>query len=154
MAINLSRLAYSDCYDLLEKAISSDYPTGLRVLFATRNEAIHFRQRLHNARYVDRLDNTKVYSEDHPMYGRSVYDILHIRCREMKDKDKTGWWLRLERVDTRQFTIVALEPAEDYAGVPPYVVLPEPTHAIVQDGGNLNLVVPVHPIQHRFKRRF
>ena len=150
MAINLSRLAYSDCYDLLEKAISSDYQTGLRVLFANRNEAIHFRQRLHNARYVDRLDNTKVYPDNHPMYGRSVYDILHIRCREMRDHDKTGWWLRLERVDARQFTIVALEPEEEVI-IP---ALPEPVHAVVQDGGNMTLVVPVHPIQHRFKRRF
>lgn len=150
MAINLSRLAYSDCYDLLEKAISSDYPTGLRVLFATRNEAIHFRQRLHNARYVDRRDNAEVYAEGHPMYGRSVYDVINIRCREMRDHGKTGWWLRLERVDTRQFTIVALEPHDEVLPLP----VPELTHAVVQDGGNMTLVVPVHPIQHKFKRRF
>jgi len=144
MAINLSRLAYSDCYDLLEKAISNEYPTGLKVQFANENEATHFRQRLHNARYVDRLDNTKVYPEGHPMHGRSVYDVINIRKRQLTD----GWWLRLERVDARQFTIVPLEEPEA-----PMLPPPAPVHAVVTDGG-MNLVVPVHPIQHRFKRRF
>src|SRR6516164_7109472 len=116
MAVNLSRIAYTDCYDLMEKAIGPEYPTGLRIQFATENDATNFRQRLHNARYVDRLDNTKVYPDGHPMFGRSVYDVLNIRKRLLKD----GWWLRLERVDSRQFNIVPLE--ED--DVLPYTVPP------------------------------
>jgi len=148
MAINLSRLAYGDCYDLLEKAISSDYPTGLRVKFANRNEAIHFRQRLHNARYVDRLDNTKVYPDTHPMYGRSVYDIVNIRVRDLVD----GWWLRLERVDARQFTIVALE--DDIEVNALVIETPKPTEASVVTNGGNPVTVPVEPIRVKFKRRF
>ena len=146
MAINLSRIAYQDCYDLMEKAISSEYPTGLRIKFANRNEAIHFRQRLHNARYVDRLDNTKVYPDGHQMYGRSIYDIINVRVRQLTD----GWWLRLERVDARQFEIVALEEDEIAALPPP----PPPTSATITNGGGMNLVVPVVPIRGKFLRRF
>jgi len=143
MAINPSRLAYQDCYDLLEKAISSDYPTGLRIKFANRREATHFRQRLHNARYVDRIDNTKVYPDGHPMFGKSVYDVVNCRIRETTDV----CWLRLERSDTRRFDIEPIEPEDDFP------IKMEPTPAVIQNGGGQNLVVQVMPIR-KFPRRF
>lgn len=138
MAINTSRLAYQDCYDLMEKAISDEYPTGLRIKFADFNEANHFRQRIHNARYVDRGENVKTYRADHVMHGRSVYDVLNCRIRQLAD----GWWLRLERVDARKFEIEPLEAKET-----------PPTHAVVEaNAGGEQLVVPVLAI--KFKRRF
>jgi hypothetical protein len=136
MAINTSRLAYQDCYDLMEKAISDDYPTGLRIKFATWNEANHFRQRIHNARYVDRHDNVEAYPAGHVMHGRSVYDILNCRIRQLVD----GVWLRLERVDARKFEIEPLESPEAQAAV-----------IAAADGGNL--LVPMLAIG-KFKRRF
>jgi hypothetical protein len=135
MAINTSRLAYQDCYDLMEKAISDEYPTGLRIKFATWNEANHFRQRIHNARYVDRNDNVEAYPPSHIMHGRSVYDILNCRIRALAD----GVWLRLERVDARKFEIMPLESPEVAEAV------------IASDGGNM--LVPVLAIG-KFKRRF
>jgi len=136
MAINVSRLAYQDCYDLMEKAISDEYPTGLRIKFASHNEAIHFRQRIHNARHVDRMENAQTYPDTHPLHGRSVYDILNCRIRELVD----GWWLRLERVDAREFEIEPLEKPE----------IPKQIEAVVSMG---NVVVPLVPIV-TFKRRF
>lgn len=140
MAINTSRLAYQDCYDLMEKAISDEYPTGLRIKFATWNEANHFRQRIHNARYVDRQDNVETYPQGHVMKGRSVYDILNCRIRAAAD----GVWLRLERVDARKFEIEPLDDKET----------PVPQAAVIAavDGGNQ--LVPMMPIIGKFKRRF
>lgn len=134
MAMNPSRLAYQDCYDLMEKAISSEYPGGLRVKFSSHNEAINFRHRIHNARQVDRADNSKVYPDGHPMFGRSVYDIISCRIKD--------GWLRLERVDAREFTIEPLD------------AKPEPEPVVVQNGGGQNLVVPMVKIQPKFPRRF
>ena len=141
MAINTSRLAYQDCYDLMEKAISDEYPTGLRIKFASYNEANHFRQRIHNSRYVDRQDNADTYGNGHLMHGRSVYDVLNCRIREASD----GWWLRLERVDARKFEIEPLEKPQ----LPP---MPPPQLATIEvDGGAID--VPMIPIG-KFKRRF
>jgi hypothetical protein len=137
MAINTSRLAYQDCYDLMEKAVSDEYPTGLRIKFATWNEANHFRQRIHNARYVDRQDNVEAYPAGHVMHGRSVYDILNCRIKQMAD----GIWLRLERVDARKFEIAPLES-------PGAMVEAE---VVASDGGNM--LVPMLAIG-KFKRRF
>jgi hypothetical protein len=139
MAINTSRLAYQDCYDLMEKAISDEYPTGLRIKFASFNEANHFRQRIHNARYVDRQENAEAYPEGHAMRGRSIYDILNCRIRQLVD----GWWLRLERVDARKFEIEPLEKEE----------LPVPQSAVIEAVGGGNVVVPMIAIA-KFKRRF
>ena len=133
MGINPSRLAYQDCYDLMEKAISSEYPGGLRVKFGSENEAINFRQRIHNARQVDRSDNSKVYPDGHPMFARSVYDVITCRIKD--------GWLRLERVDSREFVIEPLPKSE-----------PEPI--VLQNGGGQQLVVPMVKIQPKFPRRF
>jgi len=142
MAINPSRLAYQDCYDLLDKAVSDEYPIGLRVKFANKNEAINFRQRIHNARQVDRIDNAKVYPDGHPMFGRSVYDVISCRIRIHNDG---GFWLRLERVDSREFEIEPLE-----AETPPKVEA-----AVIQNGGGQQMVVPMVQIRGpRFPRRF
>jgi hypothetical protein len=137
MAMNPSRLAYQDCYDLMEKAISSEFPSGLRVKFVSENEAVNFRHRLHNARQVDRVDNSKVFPDGHPMFGRSVYDVIICRIRRRGD----GYWLGLERVDAREFTIEPLPKSE-----------PEPV--VLQNGGGAEMVVPMVKIQPKFPRRF
>jgi hypothetical protein len=142
MAINTSRLAYQDCFDLMERAISDEFPTGLRIKFASWNEANHFRQRIHNARYVDRNDNAELYDKSNVMHGRSVYDVLNCRIKELSD----GWWLRLERVDARKFEVEPLESPE---------TLPQPVviTAVISVNGGQQVEAPVMRLA-KFKRRF
>jgi hypothetical protein len=106
MVTSTSRLAYSDCFDLMDKAIAD--PKGIKVKFSTGEDAWHFRIRLHTARKIDRIDNKDVYEERHPLYGRSVYDQLTMRIRKAADCA----WLRLERIDTREFEIESLTEPE------------------------------------------
>lgn len=105
MVASNSRLSYGDCFELMDKAIADQ--KGIRIKFATQEEAWHFRIRLHTARRIDRTDNMDVYALGHPMYGRSVYDPLTMRIKERSD----GIWLRLEKVDAREFEVASL--AED-----------------------------------------
>ena len=103
MVVSTSRLAYSDCFDLMEKAIADQ--KGIQIKFAKYEDAHHFRLRLHSSRRIDRNDNKVLYGEDHPMYGRSVYDQLTMRIRKLGDDSA---WLRLERIDAREFEIESL----------------------------------------------
>jgi hypothetical protein len=107
MVVSTSRLAYSDCFDLMEKAIAD--PKGIQIKFAKYEDAHHFRLRLHSSRRIDRNDNKVLYGEDHPMYGRSVYDQLTMRIRKLGDDSA---WLRLERIDAREFEIESLSQPE------------------------------------------
>jgi hypothetical protein len=106
MVTSTSRLAYSDCFDLMDKAIAD--PKGIKVRFARQEDAWHFRIRLHTARKIDRIDNKEVYDHGHHMHGRSVYDQLTMRIR----KADHGVWLRLERIDARVFEIESLNEPE------------------------------------------
>lgn len=106
MVTSSSRLAYSDCFDLMDKAIAD--PKGIKIKFSANEDAWHFRIRLHTARKIDRIDNMEVYEKGHPMHGRSVYDQLTMRIRKSGDNA----WLRLERIDTREFEIESLTEPE------------------------------------------
>jgi hypothetical protein len=106
MVTSTSRLAYSDCFDLMDKALAD--PKGIKVKFSTGEDAWHFRIRLHTARKIDRLDNKDIYEPGQPMHGRSVYDQLTMRIRKSSDHA----WLRLERIDTREFEIESLTEPE------------------------------------------
>ena len=106
MVTSTSRLAYSDCFDLMDKAIAD--PKGIKVKFAAGEDAWHFRIRLHTARKIDRLDNKDIYEQGHRMHGRSVYDQLTMRIRKADDHA----WLRLERIDARVFEIESLTEPE------------------------------------------
>ncbi len=107
MVTSTSRLAYGDCYDLMDKAIAD--PKGIKIKFAQEEDAWHFRIRLHTARKIDRLDNMVTYPETHALHGRSVYDALVMRIKTLTDKVV---WLRLERVDGREFEIESLSEPE------------------------------------------
>jgi hypothetical protein len=80
MTISTSPLAYDDCYEVFERAIASD--KGIRIPFTTSDETMNYVMRLHNARQLKRDLNTEVYPKDHPMYGKSDYDIL--KCSRRK----------------------------------------------------------------------
>jgi hypothetical protein len=102
MVASNSRFSYSDCFELMDKAMADQ--KGIRIKFATREEAWHFRIRLHTARRIDRTDNMETYAIGHPMHGKSAYDPLTMRIRERSD----GIWLRLEKVDAREFEVASL----------------------------------------------
>jgi len=118
MVASNSRLSYGDCFDLMDKAIADE--KGIRIRFGTKEEAWHFRIRLHTARRIDRTDNMETYGIGHPLYGRSAYDPLTMRIRELHGEV----WLRLEKVNAREFEIASLseddpEPSLDFVPSPP-----------------------------------
>jgi len=106
MVTSESRLAYADCYKVMEQAISDQYPKGIRIKCASYEDAMHFRLRLHKARKIDRKDNLEVYPPGDIMHGKSVYDSLIMRIRMSVDNSA---WLRLERVEAMEFEIESLE---------------------------------------------
>lgn len=111
MSLSTSRHAYLDCLALLDKAMAE--PRGIRAEVPTLAAATHLRMRIHQARAIDRNDNAKTYDPDHPLHGRSPYDILVVRIEETPDRV----WLYLDR---QQVLIGAIEsiPA-DYQIEPP-----------------------------------
>lgn len=111
MPTSPSRLAYSDCFDLMD--LASEDPRGKRTQVRNKGEGYQLRVRLHTARNIDRKDNLGTYAEDHPMHGRSSYDNLTITVRH----DSQGqWWVYLERNDARVYN------TESLAGPTPRVV--------------------------------
>src|SRR5215510_14686430 len=121
MAVSTSRLAYSDCFELLERAIND--PKGIRVKFASYDDAFNFRLRLHQARKIDRQDNLDAYAEGHHMHGHSIYDPLSCKIRPFSK----GAWLLIERVDARVFEVESLskEPIETELPLPLPPALPK-----------------------------
>lgn len=134
MVASNSRFSYSDCYQLMDQAIAD--PKGIRIKFATQEEAWHFRIRLHTARRIDRTDNMDTFPQGHQMYGRSVYDPLTMRIREMAD----GVWLRLEKVDAREFEVSSLADDEPQPNLP----LKQPTPKAIVDR-----ILEVKPLRRR-----
>lgn len=140
MVTSTSRLAYSDCFDLMDKAIAD--PKGIKVKFAAGEDAWHFRIRLHTARKIDRLDNKDTYDQGHPMHGRSVYDQLTMRIRKADDHV----WLRLERIDAREFEIESLNEPEaepELAFTQTALIVKEPQRPTVHE---------TQPLRRMFRR--
>lgn len=94
MPIPTNRMSYTDCYEIFDKAQSD--PKGIRIPFNTEGEARHYQMRLHNARAVDRRENTKIYDKGHQLYGQSAYDILQVRLRQGED---FTWFVYIEPKD-------------------------------------------------------
>jgi len=92
MSLNNSRLAYEDCYDILDKALEID--GGVRVEFDNEEDATFHRMRLNQARQLDRTFNRDRYpNPEHPKHRRSDYDGLMFRVRKREEK----WWIYVER---------------------------------------------------------
>jgi hypothetical protein len=131
MVVSTSRLAYSDCFDLMDRAIADQ--KGIKVKFDSYDDAFNFRFRIHSARRIDRNENKQMYPEGHPMHGRSVYDQITCRIRRFDG----GAWLRLERNDAREFEVESLsEPDEE----PELALGPSPS---------IQVVLPIKPLRRR-----
>jgi hypothetical protein len=90
----------------MEKAIEDQ--KGIRVKFATEQDAWLYRLRLHNARKIDRKENEEIYEKGHAMHGRSVYDALIMRLRQVSNNGKGAWWLRIEKISIEDLEIESL----------------------------------------------
>jgi hypothetical protein len=127
----------------LERAINDS--KGVRIKFATYEDAFTFRLRIHKARQLDRSENRDIYEEGHKLYGHSIYDQISCKIREFNG----GAWLRLERIDAVEYEVESLseEPPE-----PELALKPPPVQALIKDTKTgreeLHLVLPI-----RLRRR-
>lgn len=74
MTTSISRAAYSDCFDLFDRALAN--PDGIRYRCPTHGKANHLKTRLHYARVLDRREKMEIYLPDDPSHGVSPYDSL------------------------------------------------------------------------------
>jgi hypothetical protein len=74
MSFNKAPIAFDDVREVLNQAI--DTKNGIKITFETLAEGARFRQRAYYYIRQDRENSKKVYPEDHPMHGVSVYDKL------------------------------------------------------------------------------
>ena len=99
MTFSTSRLAFDDCFRLFDQALAS--AKGIKFRVKNRRQAYHYRNRLNHARRLDRRDNLETFIDPtHPMHGRSIYDGLSVVIQF-----DGGWWLMVEKVESREFNI-------------------------------------------------
>lgn len=86
MTLSNSLLAYTDCLEVFDKAV--EHPSaGVRIPMKDYEAASHFRARMHQARKLQRQENSKVYpDEDHPMHNRCSYDPFTIRIKAVGER--------------------------------------------------------------------
>lgn len=92
--------AYPDIRAALERALNST--KGIKLRFENNQDLMTFRGRVHSFRCKDRAENRKIYPEDHPMHGRSVFDPLMVKTKSTTEV----WVIKLEGQD---FQIEELE---------------------------------------------
>lgn len=110
MPVSNSRLSYTDCFTLFDRAL--DDKKGVRYQVnkgASRGDAWQFRLRMHNARQIDRKDNKELYEVGAPLYGRSIYDPLLI---QIKQDVEQKWWIYVVHTEIDGDEIEALSELE------------------------------------------
>lgn len=80
MSYNTSINSYPDIRGAADKALASE--KGVRLRFPDERAAMTFKGRFHSFRHMDRKENKKIYTKDHPMWGCSAYDPLMIKTVE------------------------------------------------------------------------
>lgn len=126
MSLSTSRLAYTECYDIFDRAFES--PTGIRVPVADDSVGYKMTLHMHQARKLDRQENLKVYPLGHPMHGCSQYDKLMVRLV----RNDEGVWLYVE--PRGMVDMDAIEPIPEGPHVvslpsaPEQRLLPSPQH--------------------------
>lgn len=109
MSVSTSLLAYQDCLEIMDRALAD--PKGARIKVTDADEASHQRLRMHYARKLHRDENAKTYEAGHKMHGRSEYDALTVRIKNVEGIV----YLYLERTDivaNEIESLSALEPAQ------------------------------------------
>lgn len=89
MPVSSSRLSYSDCEVLFEKALADTKGARYQVAFGDYGQTRYFVMRMHQFRAIDRQDNRSMFEKGDPLYGRSIYDPLVVQIK--KDVDGLYW---------------------------------------------------------------
>jgi len=81
MSYPTSYMAYTDCYEVMDRALAND--RGVRLQMADRTAAEYQRTRINYARKLNRKQNEKIYADpEHPLHGASPYDKLVCRIKQ------------------------------------------------------------------------
>lgn len=107
MSLTSQPAAYIDCYDLFARA--ADTPLGVRTPFPTEDRAKHFQLRMHQARKIQRDQNSRIYPASSPLYNTSEYDALQVQIRT----DGEEWWVYVRPVGENLEYIETLEPGDE-----------------------------------------
>jgi hypothetical protein len=100
--------SYPDIVSALDRAIES--PKGIRLLFESEAARMTFTGRAHSFRHLDRRENSKMYAQSDPMYGRSAYDPLMIRKGTIREADgRTIYPVEIVKLEGVEFTSEELE---------------------------------------------
>lgn len=92
MSISTSKLAYEDCYDILDRALNA--PSGIRVAAETRGQAVQLLTRLNYARTLERELSKEIHHPESSDYNVSQYDTLQVRRPREED---SKWWIYIVR---------------------------------------------------------
>ena len=84
--------AYTDCLEHFERAQASE--RGIRIHNKTEKSAIYLRNRLHQARAIERREARRMYPSDHPAHGKSLNDRFVVRILPTAEGD--GYWVYIE----------------------------------------------------------
>lgn len=114
MTISTSRLAYLDCFKVLDKALEDKQ--GARIRMTDMDSAIYFRMRCHQARSIERKENLAVYDEGEFMHGKSVYDRLVLRIKT--EEGVVYLYLEKALVDMGDVEALANEPDQEMLEAP------------------------------------
>jgi len=97
--------AYDDARELFEKALDriGEGGNGIRVRLDNRSAAVRLRHRMNKFRTQDRDANARIYPEDDPQHGSSVYDKLQLRIPPAGSPDETT--LIIEKRSSEAYTV-------------------------------------------------
>lgn len=111
MPVSNSRLSYSDCFTLFDKALEDTKGARFQVSEGKHHgDAWQFRLRMHQARAIDRKDNRELYQLGDPLYGHSVYDPLII---QIKTDTEGKYWIYVKHTEIDADQIEALSELEE-----------------------------------------
>jgi len=92
MSLPSSLNHYEAEFETLDRCLSA--ARGIRVHMPNNTTAMHFRQRLHHARVLQRKKNSEVHAKGEPLHNTSIYDCIIIRIRQDVEDN---WWIYLEK---------------------------------------------------------
>lgn len=84
--------AYADCFELYDAAKAD--PKGARTVFPTYGAAFRMRARMNMARYLQRVESSRMYPASDQRHGKSEYDELRVTIKEDTEGE---WWVYVDR---------------------------------------------------------
>lgn len=111
MGFSTSPLAFDDVREAFDKALAA--VKGIKIRCKSRGAAINLRQRFNTYRKMDRQTNAKIYTEDEPMWKRSVYDTLQLRVPPQGHPDERVLFIEKRTVDDLAIELITEEIGND-----------------------------------------